>query len=102
MDRMNLIIGAITGAAAAYAVSVSQRKKSQQLAPSIEAALRANGAMTLPALAEAIGFKGFMARGKVALALNEMVTQKKLRVIPAPDGTPQLQKVNHVKYELTG
>lgn len=102
MDRTNLIIGVVTGAAAAYFVSVSQRKKSQQLAPSIEAALRANGAMTLPALAEAIGFKGIMARGKVALALNEMVTQKKLRVIPAPDGTPQLQKVNHIKYELTG
>lgn len=102
MDRTNLIIGAITGTVAAYFVTMSQRKKSRQLAPSIEAALRANGAMTLPGLAEAIGFKGIMARGKVALALNEMVTQKKLRVIPAPDGTPQLQKVNHIKYELTG
>jgi hypothetical protein len=96
-----MIIGAIAGAAAAYVVTVAQRKKSQKLAPTIEAALRAQGALTLPALSEAIGFKGLMARGNVAMALNEMITQKKVRVIPAPDGTPQLQKVNHIKYELT-
>jgi hypothetical protein len=102
MDSTNLIVGGIAGAVAAYLVSVSQRKKNQKLAPTIEATLRAQGALTLPALAEAIGFKGFMARGKVALALNDMVTQKKVRVTPAPDGTPQLQKVNHIKYELTG
>jgi hypothetical protein len=102
MDSTNLIIGGIAGAVAAYVVSVAQKKKNKQMAPTIEAALRAQGALTLPALAEAIGFNGFMARGKVALALNDMVTQKKVRVIPAPDGTPQLQKVNHIKYELTG
>jgi hypothetical protein len=100
MDSTNMIIGAIAGAAAAYFVTLSNRKKSQKLAPTIEAALRTQGALTLPALAEAIGFKGLMARGKVAMALNEMITQKKVRVIPAPDGTPQLQKVNHIKYEL--
>ena len=102
MDSTNLIIGGIAGAVAAYFVSVSQKKKNKQLAPKIEATLRAQGALTLPALAEAIGFRGLMARGKVAMALNDMVTQKQVRVIPAPDGTPQLQKVNHIKYELTG
>src|SRR5262245_16216041 len=102
MDSTNLIIGGIAGAVAAYVVSVAEKKKNKHLAPTIEAALRAQGALTLPALAEAIGFKGLMARGKVAMALNDMVTQKKVRVIPAPDGTPQLQKVNHIKYELTG
>jgi NhaP-type Na+/H+ or K+/H+ antiporter len=102
MDSTTIVIGAIAGAAAAYFATMSQRKQSQKLVPSIESALRAQGAMTMPVLAEAIGFKGIMARGKVALALNDLVTQKKVRVIPAPDGTPQLQKVNHIKYELIG
>lgn len=97
---MTIVIGAIAGAAGAYAAMMSQRKHSQKLAPSIEAALRAQGAMTLPALAEAIGLKGIMSRGKVAFALNDLVTQKKVRVIPAPEGTAQLQKVNFIKYEL--
>ena len=43
-----------------------------------------------------------MARGKVAMALNDMVTQGKVRVIQAPAATPQLQKVNFIKYELVG
>ena len=34
------------------------------------------------------------------LALNEMVAQGKVRTIAAPEGTPQLQKVNFIKYEL--
>jgi len=78
------------------------RRRSQKLAPVIESTLRAQGALTLPALAEAAGLKGFSARGKVALALNELVSQGKVRTIAAPDGTPQLQKVNFIKYELTG
>src|SRR5262245_66674881 len=102
MDSTNLIIGGIAGAVAAYVVSVAQKKKNKALAPGIEAALRAQGALTLPALAEACGFKGVLARGKVALALNDMVAQGKVRTIPAPDGTPQLQKVNFIKYELVG
>jgi len=30
----------------------------------------------------------------------DMVAQGKVRTIAAPDGTPQLQKVNFIKYEL--
>ena len=63
--------------------------------------LRAQGPLTLPALSEACGFKGFMARGNVALALNDLVALGKVRTIAAPDGTPQLQKVNFVRYSLT-
>ena len=84
----------------AYLATRSQHKTNERLAPSIEAALGAQGALTLPALTDAIGLKGFTARGKVMLALNELVAQKKVRIIPAPDGTPQLQKVNFIKYEL--
>lgn len=97
-----MIIGAIAGGIGAYFAIMSQKKQSQKLMPTIEGTLRAQGPMTMPALAEAIGYNGVMARGKVAIALNDMVSQKKVRVIPAPDGTPQLQKVNFIKYELTG
>ena len=93
------------GLAAGIGVLISnrlQKKKNDALAPTIEAALRAQGGLTLPALTEAVGLKGFMARGKVMLALNDMVARGKVRVIQAPEGTPQLEKVNFVKYELTG
>jgi len=86
----------------AYLATRSQRKQNAALAPSIEAALRAQGPLTLPALTDAVGLKGFTARGKVMMALNELLAQKKIRIIPAPDGTPQMQKINHIKYELAG
>ena len=93
------------GLATAFGVLISnhfQKKKNKALAPKIEEVLRAQGPLTLPALSEACGFKGLMARGKVALALNDLVAQNKVRTIAAPDGTPQLQKVNFIKYELVG
>jgi hypothetical protein len=102
MDNSTLITGVIAGAVSAYVVSLMQRKKNQALSPSIEAALRGKGALTLPALIEAMGLKGIMARGNVAMALNDMIKKKKVRVIPAPEGTPQLQKVNQIKYEIAG
>ena len=84
----------------AYLATRSQHKSNAALAPSIMAALQAQGALTLPALTDAIGLRGFSARGKVMMALNDLVGEKKVRIIPAPDGTPQLQKVNFIKYEL--
>jgi len=91
------------GVGVAFGMFIATRlraKKSQAMAPAIETALRAQGALTLPALTEAVGLKGFSARGKVILALNDMVAQGKVRTIAAPEGTPQLQKVNFIKYEL--
>ena len=85
----------------AYLATRSQHKTNAALAPSIIAALQAQGALTLPALTEAIGLEGFSARGKALMAVNDLVAQKKVRVIPAPEGTPQLQKVNFIKYELS-
>jgi len=93
------------GVAAALGVLISsrlQRRKNAALAPAIEAALRAQGALTLPGLVDTCGLKGFTARGKVMLALNDLVAQARVRIIDAPTGTPQLQKVNFVKYELAG
>ena len=102
MDTPTLVTIGLATALGVVIANQLQRKRNQKLAPAIEAALRAQGPLSLPVLSEAVGFKGFMARGKVALALNDMVTQGKVRTIPAPEGTPQLQKVNHIKYELTG
>ena len=98
-----MMVGIAVGAAVAMlVVSKLQRKKNDQLVPSIEAALRAQGALTLPALTEAVGMKGFTARGKVAMALSQLVTKGAIETIPAPEGTPQLQKINFIKYQLRG
>ncbi|HMF42555.1 MAG TPA: hypothetical protein VKQ32_17910 [Polyangia bacterium] len=102
MDTPTLVSISLATALGVVIANVLQRKRNQKLAPAIEAALRAQGPLTLPVLSETVGFHGFMARGKVALALNDMVAQGKVRMIAAPNGTPQLQKVNHTKYELTG
>ena len=100
MDTPTLIGVGVAAALGMLIATRMQARKNQALAPGIEAALRAQGALTLPALTDAVGLKGFSARGKVILALNDMVAQGKVRTIPAPDGTPQLQKVNFIKYEL--
>lgn len=98
-----MMVGIAVGAGIAMLVaSKLQRKKNDKLIPSIEAALRAQGALTLPALTEAVGMKGFTARGKVAMALSQLVTKGAIETLPAPEGTPQLQKINFIKYQLRG
>jgi hypothetical protein len=102
MDNPSVIGVGVAAALGVVIAQLIQKRRNQKLIPTIEAALRAQGPLTLPALSEAIGFKGFMARGKVTLALADMVRLGKVRTIAAPDGTPQLQKINFIKYELTG
>lgn len=98
-----MMVGIAVGAGIAMLVAGKlQRKKNDKLIPSIEAALRAQGALTLPALTEAVGMKGFTARGKVAMAISQLVTSGAIETIPAPEGTPQLQKINFIKYQLRG
>jgi hypothetical protein len=100
MDTPTLIGISIATAIGVVISNRLQKRKNQALAPAIETALRAQGGLTLPALTEAVGLKGFMARGKIMLALNDMVAQGKVRVVQAPEGTLQLEKVNFIKYEL--
>jgi hypothetical protein len=100
MDLPTMIGIGVAAGLGAYLATRSQHKSNAALAPSIMAALQAQDALTLPALTDAIGLKGFSARGKVMMALNNLVREKKVRIIPAPDGTPQLQKVNFIKYAL--
>lgn len=74
------------------------RRRNAKLAPSIEAQLRRGGPQTLPALAQALGMGGFFSRGKVVLALNDLAAAGHVDIIPAPEGTAQLQKVHHILY----
>jgi len=95
-----MIAVGVAAALGGYLATRLQSRKNKTLIPAIEKALRAQGALTLPGLSDTLGLKGLMARGKVVMALNEMVTKGKVRVVPAPNATPQLQKINFIKYEL--
>jgi hypothetical protein len=76
-----------------------QQKKNANLWQQIEPILQ-KGPATLHEISDSVGMSGFYARGKVALALQEMSAQGKVETIPAPDGTPQLEKVKYIKYRL--
>ncbi len=78
-----------------------QSKRNRNLSIAIEPVLR-RGPSTLAEVAEAVHMGGFYAKGKVALCLQQMIREGRVVVTPAPEGTPQLQKVNHIKYVLQG
>jgi len=87
------------------ALSFAQERQwfMQQLEPEdvsylVPAAIRLDGALDREALAQALEMGGFYARGKVVLALNDLVAAGTVELILAPEGTPQLQKVNHIQY----
>lgn len=98
---MSLVIG-LSVALGLGIAAARQNRKNQKMGASIEPVLRERGPLTLPVLAEALGMGSFYARGKVVLALSDLVNQGRVEVIPAPDGTPQLQKVNHIQYRWKG
>ena len=103
MDIGSLFGNVVIAASIAVGIGIAmarQRKQNAKLAPSVEAHLREHGAVTLPVLATALGMGGFFARGKVVLALNDLVVAGRVEMIPAPDGTPQLQKVDNIRYRL--
>jgi hypothetical protein len=99
----------ITGISSAVGVAIGlaiyqarQSKKNAALAEKIVPILTARGPLTLPVLSEALGMGSFMARGKVVLALGDMISQGKVETIDAPAGTPQLKKVDFIQYRLRG
>jgi hypothetical protein len=102
MDAATTLGIAVAVAAGVLISGRLQKKKNQQMATAIEPALRERGPLTLLELVEAVGLKGFSARGKVAMSLNDLAAQGKVEIVPAPEGTPQLQKVNFIKYRLRG
>ena len=98
-----MLTGAIIGCVVAIAIMVVNRSKAKRgtgLPGQIEQALRGKGAMTLKQVAALVGKDSFMGRGEVAQALAALQGIGKLRMNRAPDGTPQLKKVDLVTYEV--
>lgn len=58
------------------------------------------GGMTMPEIAKALGRESLLRRGSVVQALGGLTQAGKVKVHQAPEGTPQLEKVNHIRYEL--
>jgi hypothetical protein len=99
MDLPNMTAG--VGAAIGVAVAMwLTSRRNEVLTPKIEAQLRAGGEQTLPQLQAGLGMNGFYNRGKVITALGAMVQQGQVVETLAPDGTPMLERVNHIKYRL--
>ena len=59
----------------------------------------AGGPMTLKQIGAKVGKDSFMGRGTVAQALAALESVGKIKTNPAPDGTPQLKKVDFITYE---
>lgn len=101
MDSTIISVATAVGVGIGLAIhQARQGKKNASLAEKIVPLLTTRGPLTLPVLAEALGMGSFMGRGKVVLALNEMVSQGTLEIVEAPAGTPQLKKVDFIQYRL--
>ena len=93
------------GIAAAVGVGISfwlQSRRNKKIATQLAPALRQHGPQTLHGLAERVGMNSFMGRGRVVLALNDLIQAGQVLVNEAPAGTPQLEKVKHMTYRWAG
>lgn len=79
-----------------------QASRGTGLAGEIERALQGRGGLTLAEVAAAVNRASFFGRGQVAQALNGLLSVGKVVQHDAPPGTPQLEKVNHIRYALKG
>jgi hypothetical protein len=77
-----------------------QASRGGGLAGEIEQAIRGKGRLTLDEVSAAVNRTGFLKRGQVAQALAGLISVGKVVQHDAPPGTPQLEKVNHICYEL--
>ena len=96
VEKIVIGCGVVVGVGLAMA---RRRAQNRELAPRIERILRERGPQTLPELGSALGMGGLLARGKVVLALNALTAAGNMEIIAAPPGTPQLEKVNHIRYQ---
>jgi len=103
-ESLGQIVGLGVGGAIAIPIALwfrSRRKKAQaELVTEIEAKLNGTDGVSVPALADALGMKGLAANGKILMALNDLIKLEKVEVIPAPEGTPMLKKIDHIRYRL--
>lgn len=100
-----MLTGAIIGVVVALtlmAVTTMRAKKGTGLPGQVEELLRASGPLTLKQVAERLGKDTLLGRGDVVQALGALQSVGKVRVNPAPPGTPQLKKVDVITYEAVG
>ena len=98
-----MLTGAIIGLVVAVvmiAVNKSRAVSGTGLPGKIEAAMRGAGPLTLAQVAAKVGMDTFLGRGKVAQALGALHSIGKVKMNPAPEGTPQLKKVDVITYEV--
>lgn len=97
-----MLQGAIIGLIVALVMMYINKRNARNgtgIAGELERALAERGALTLKEAAAAIGKDTTFGRGSVAQALAGLSSVGKVRTLPAPEGTPRLQKVNHIRYE---
>ena len=100
---MEAVMAIVTGVSVSVGLAINawlQQRRNADVAARIEPVLREQGPLPLRALAEALDMPGFYARGKVVLALNQMIAEGRVESIPAPEGTPQLKKGELIRYRL--
>lgn len=98
-----MLTGAIIGCVVAFVVLMMNKRTAKAgtgLPGKIETILRGAGPHTLGQVATKVGLDSFMGRGKVVQALSALQSVGKVRMTPAPAGTPQLEKVKVVTYEV--
>lgn len=98
-----MLTGALIGLAVAVAIMImnkSQAKSGTGLPGEIETKMRGKGPMTLKQISVLVDKDSFMGRGKVVQAIGGLQSAGKIKMTPAPEGTPQLQKVDHITYEV--
>ena len=97
-----MLTGAIIGIVVVLVMGVmnnAKAKKGTGLPGQIELTMRGNGPMTLGQIASKVGKDSFLGRGDVAQALAALQQVGKIKTNPAPEGTPQLKKVDFITYE---
>lgn len=97
-----MLQGALIGLVVAIAMFFWQRRQAKLgtgLAGAVVSVLAPGEVLSLDEIAQRVGRPSFFGRGEVAQALNALLAVGKVRVHPAPEGTPQLQKVKLVRYE---
>ena len=97
-----MLQGALIGMVTALAMIYWHRRNAKLgtgVAGEIERALSDGAALTLAEVMARVGKSGFFARGQVAQALGGLTGVQKVKVIPAPEGTPQLKKVDFIPYQ---
>ena len=98
-----MLTGAIIGCVVVVVITIMNRSKAKQgtgLPGQLEQTLRGKEPMTLKQIAALVGKDTLMGRGEVAQALAALQSVGKVRTKAAPDGTPQLKKVDFITYEV--